>query len=69
MTSGATMLNECRICNTPTPKLYALPQRARHDGRVAGPACFFCFIRATGIKPTRRQLVTHAEQTSTSATG
>ena len=69
MTYGATMLNECRMCNAPTPRLYTLPQRARHNGRVAGPACYFCFIRATGIKPTRRQLVTSAEHDGSTAAG
>jgi len=63
------MLNECRVCNTPAPRLYILPFRVRHGGRVAEPACYFCFIRATGIKPTRRQLVTNVERGSTSAVG
>ena len=63
------MLNECRMCNAPSPRLYTLPPRARHNGRVAGPACYFCFIRATGIKPTRRQQVKAVEQGGASAAG
>jgi hypothetical protein len=55
------MLGECRYCNAPSPRLYALPARIRPERRAAGPACYFCFIRATGIKPTRRQIV-RAEQ-------
>jgi hypothetical protein len=51
------MVGECRYCNAPVPRLYALPARLRPELRSAGPVCYFCFIRATGIKPTRRQLV------------
>lgn len=51
------MIGECRYCNAPAPRLYALPPRLRPEQRAAGPACYFCFIRVTGIKPTRRQLV------------
>ena len=54
------MIDECRYCNAPTPRLYALPSRLRPEQRAAGPACYFCFIRATGIKPTRRQLAAPA---------
>jgi hypothetical protein len=50
------MVSECRYCSVPARQLYALPARLRPEQRAAGPACYFCFIRATGIKPTRRQL-------------
>jgi hypothetical protein len=63
------MLDECRLCNTPAPRLYTLPPRARQGRLVGGPACYFCFIRATGIKPTRRQLVGNAEPGDRSAAG
>jgi hypothetical protein len=63
------MIGECRYCNAPTPRLYALPARLRPEQRAAGPACYFCFIRATGIKPTRRQLATPAVSGDTSVTG
>jgi hypothetical protein len=50
------MLEECRYCSAPAPRLYTLPLRLRPEIRAAGPACFFCYLRATGMKPTRRQL-------------
>ena len=51
------MRGECRYCNASVPRLYALPVRLRPEQRAAGPACYFCFLRATGIKPSRRELV------------
>jgi hypothetical protein len=50
------MLQECRHCSAPAAHLYTLPPRVRPEQRAAGPACYFCFLRATGIKPTRRYL-------------
>ena len=55
---------ECQLCNAPAPRLYALPPRVRQARPNVGSACYFCYIRVTGIKPTRRQLVS---QGSTSA--
>ena len=63
------MIGECRYCNAPTPRLYALPARLRPEQRAAGPACYFCFIRATGIKPTRRQLTNPTISGESSVTG
>ena len=63
------MMEECRLCNAPAPRLYALPPRVRQARPSSGPACYFCFIRATGIKPTRRQIVIPGNVGSTSATG
>ena len=51
------MREECYLCNAPAPRLYALPPRVSQARPGAGPACYFCFIRVTGIKPTRRQIV------------
>ena len=50
------MLNECRYCNAPASRLYVLPPRVRLENRASGPACYFCFIRVAGIKPTRKHL-------------
>jgi hypothetical protein len=63
------MLEECHLCNAPAPRLYALPSRVREVRPGAGPACYFCFIRTTGIKPTRRQIVRSGNLGSTPATG
>ena len=56
------MPGECRYCNTLAPRLYTLPPRLRPELRAVGPACYFCLIRATGIKPTRLQLASAAER-------
>jgi hypothetical protein len=57
---GVPVLIECRYCNAMAARLYTLPPRLRPEQRAVGPACYFCFIRATGLKPTRRQVVTVA---------
>ena len=61
------MLVECRYCAAPASRLYILPPRVRPERRAAGPACYFCFIRVTGIKPTRRQLASAAGHESSAA--
>jgi hypothetical protein len=63
------MTDECRLCNLPAPRLYLLPPRVSQTRPGAGPACYFCFIRTTGIKPTRRQIVGSAIVGRTRATG
>ena len=63
------MLEECRYCTSPAPRLYTLPSRVRPERRAAGPACYFCFIRVAGIKPTRRQLVSLADTAGSTAAG
>ena len=61
------MLVECRYCTAPASRLYSLPPRVRPERRGAGPACYFCFLRVTGIKPTRRQLVSPVEREGAAA--
>ena len=51
------MREECHLCNAPSPRLYTLPPRVSQARPGVGPACYFCFIRVAGIKPTRRQIV------------
>jgi hypothetical protein len=63
------MTEECHLCSTPAPRLYMLPPKVRQVRPVTGAACYFCFIRATGIKPTRRQQVSLASLDGASATG
>ena len=63
------MIGECRYCNAPSPRLYALPARLRPEMRAAGPACYFCFIRVVGIKPTRRLIVGAGDAAGASAAG
>src|SRR4051794_38983237 len=59
---GVSMLVKCLSSPAPPPRLYSLPPRVRPERRGAGPACYFCFIRVTGIKPTRRQLAGPVER-------
>jgi len=60
------MSEECHLCSAPAPRLYTLPARVMLARPAAGPACYFCFIRVVGIKPTRR-LAVHAADLSRAA--
>jgi hypothetical protein len=51
----------CHFCNLSSPRLYAVPEKSLRGRRVDGPACYFCYIKMTGIKPTRRKLVAASE--------
>ena len=50
-------LRACPRCNAGTPRLYGLPERALKSHAAPRVACYFCYVRMVGIKPTRRQLV------------
>jgi hypothetical protein len=63
------MREECQLCNAPAPRMYVLPPRIRQARPAARSACYFCFIRVTGIKPTRRQIVSQSDVGSASAAG
>jgi hypothetical protein len=55
--SGEVMLDVCPFCDAATSRLYDLPDaavRPHHHTRIA---CYFCFLRITGLRPKRRQLV------------
>ncbi|MFN8637123.1 MAG: hypothetical protein U0893_25020 [Chloroflexota bacterium] len=47
---------DCPSCNAPASRIYSLPTHRARGRRVAA-ACYFCYIRITGIKPTRSRLV------------
>ena len=54
----------CPRCDGTVPRLYGIPERALTSRGTPGPACYFCFVRIVGIRPTRRQLVPPAPPTS-----
>jgi hypothetical protein len=56
MTTNLSQDTTCTMCRAPGPRLYLLPERAARDGFHTGPTCYFCFIRMTGMKPTRSRL-------------
>jgi hypothetical protein len=47
----------CPFCSAPAPGVYALPPRVSREHPHGRPACYFCYIRMAGIKPTRSSLV------------
>jgi hypothetical protein len=47
----------CPFCSALAPRVYALPLRVSREHPPVRPACYFCYIRMAGIKPTRRQIV------------
>ena len=47
----------CPFCSAPAPRVYALPPRISREHPQVRPACYFCYIRMAGIKPTRSRLV------------
>jgi hypothetical protein len=47
----------CPFCSAPAPGVYALPPRVSREHPYVRPACYFCYIRMAGIKPTRSRLV------------
>lgn len=61
MTPGAPPVGQCCYCNAPAPRLYRLPPRALRGLLRDGPACHFCYIKLSGIKPTKSRLVSASE--------
>ena len=47
----------CPFCSAPAPRVYALPPRISREHPRVRPACYFCYIRMAGIKPTRSRLI------------
>jgi hypothetical protein len=57
----------CQMCNAPSPRLYTVPAKSLRGRRIDGSACYFCYIRTTGIKPTRSKLVSESSATDASS--
>lgn len=47
----------CPRCNAGAPRLYGLPEKVLKSQAAPRAACYFCYVRIVGIKPTRRQAV------------
>jgi len=53
----AEAMRACPRCNAGAPRLYGLPEKVLKSLAAPRAACYFCFVRMVGIKPTRRQVV------------
>jgi hypothetical protein len=49
--------NTCPRCNADAPRLYGLPEQVLKSLAAPRAACYFCYVRIVGIKPTRRKIV------------
>src|SRR4051812_48562789 len=47
----------CPRCHSRAPRVYGLPEKVLRSQAAPRSACYFCFVRIVGIKPTRRQLL------------
>jgi len=47
----------CPRCNAGAPQLYGLPEKVLYSLAEPRAACYFCYVRIVGIKPTRRKIV------------
>jgi hypothetical protein len=56
--AGDAARQACEYCDADTSRLYGLPDSAVRPHQTARVACYFCFLRLTGLRPKRRQLVT-----------
>jgi hypothetical protein len=56
-TKGFVAPGVCPRCNASAPRLYGLPEKALVSDAAPRAACYFCFVRLVGIKPTRRLIV------------
>jgi hypothetical protein len=61
MSLRASTAVSCPFCSTPAPHVYSLPTRVANRLPRVRPACYFCYIRMTGIKPTRSRIVADGE--------
>jgi hypothetical protein len=55
--ASISTLRACPRCNAGAPRLYGLPERVLKSQAAPRAACYFCYVRMVGIKPTRRQFV------------
>jgi hypothetical protein len=50
-------IRACPRCGGGAPRLYGLPDKVLKSHAAPRSACYFCFVRVVGIKPTRRLVV------------
>jgi|SoiMethySBSTD1v2_1073268.scaffolds.fasta_scaffold1044392_3 hypothetical protein len=51
------MQTTCSYCDAATSRLYDLPETTVRPNLSKRVACYFCFLRLTGLRPKRRQLI------------
>ena len=47
----------CPRCHASAPRVYGLPEKVLKSQASPRSACYFCFVRIVGIKPTRSRLI------------
>jgi hypothetical protein len=47
----------CPRCHAGVPRLYGLPDKVLLSRAAPRAACYFCYVRIVGIKPTRTRLL------------
>jgi len=61
---SAAISRACQQCEAGAPRLYYLPTRWTGGGRGPRVVCHFCYIRLSGLRPTRAALADGAGMTS-----
>jgi hypothetical protein len=51
------VMSRCPRCTAGAPRLYGLPEKVLKSLAAPRAACYFCYVRIVGIKPTRRKIV------------
>jgi len=51
------VMGTCPRCNAGAPRLYGLPEKVLKSQAAPRAACYFCYVRIVGIRPTRRKIV------------
>ena len=55
--SGSVSPTVCPRCKACAPCLYGLPEKVLASQAAPRTACFFCYVRIVGIRPTRRLVI------------
>jgi hypothetical protein len=69
MSSLRSAAVSCPFCSTPAPCVYTLPPRVANTLPLIRPACYFCYIRMAGIKPTRSRIAMAGELADSTGSG
>jgi len=51
------VMGTCPRCNAGALRLYGLPEKVLKSVAAPRAACYFCYVRIVGIRPTRRKIV------------
>jgi len=55
--TGTVATDRCGGCELTVARLYLIPVHHRLGERAPRIACYFCYLRAVGASPRRKQLV------------